>query len=351
MIIQDEQQLLGYDIAVSISNHLRKQIEGGEETDGGATFKPKGKPLSKGCQEACKGGGWICIFLSFDCHYKCHFCTQYREGPNTTAPSWDIFDSKFPPTAENLKRLAESDEGDIKGISFSGGEPFLQLEETTDGNTGIYDWLDTIENEIDWWKGQKPYLWIYTSGHYVTEENVTKLVGKGIEEIRFNLAASNYSDNILKKMEMVRNKVDKLSVELPVLGWQINKLLGTLKKLDDIGVDYINLHEIQMTNANWRYFIESGLVDYKMAYSISTDKINPAWMFYLPSLIDTYTVIRYIEDNKLNLIYNDCSSRNYKLQNISMMYLKLRLINKNDRATEPWEQYLDNYKKVNRVLI
>ena len=65
MIIQDEKQLLGYDVAVSISNQLRKQIKGGEEANDGATFKPKGKELSRGCQEACKGGGWVCIYLTF----------------------------------------------------------------------------------------------------------------------------------------------------------------------------------------------------------------------------------------------------------------------------------------------
>ena len=47
MIIQDEKQLLGYDVAVSISNQLRKQIKGGEETDDGATFKPKGEEIGR----------------------------------------------------------------------------------------------------------------------------------------------------------------------------------------------------------------------------------------------------------------------------------------------------------------
>ena len=343
MIIQDEKQLLGYDVAVSISNQLRKQIKGGEEADDGATFKPKGKELSRGCQEACKGGGWICIYLSRVCNRKCHFCPQYREAPNVGDDTWASLDD--PPTIEKLKRYSLTLKDDIKGISFSGGEPFQQLERTPEGFPGIYEWLDAI-NEMKW--NKKPYLWIYTNGDFVTEDNVTKLVDKGIQEIRFDLAASDYNSKTLKKMEMVRKKVDKLAVEVPVLGWQLDELIGSLKRLEDIGVDYLNLHELQMTLFNWDYLVSTGLVDYKLVYSISLDKISPDWKYYIPSLIDIYTVIRYIDDNNIDLIYNDCGSRNYRLQDISMSYLKLKTMKK-DRKLETWEEHLENMKKVNWI--
>lgn len=353
MIVQDETHLMGDDIARSVSTHLRKQIQGGEEIDDGATFKPTGRELSRGCQEACKGGGWICIFLSFECSFRCHFCTMHHNRPKDAKASWGTLDSKYPPTPENLKKLAAIDRGDIKGISFSGGESFNQLEKTPKGEAGIYEWLDAI-NKIEWFQGQRPYVWMYTSGHYATEENVQRLADNGMDEIRFDLAASNYSEDILKKMEMARGKVDKLSVEVPVLGWQIHKLLGVLKRLDEIGVDYINLHELQVVDGNREYLVDSGLIDYKMIYSVGKDKSYldlGVWEFYLPSLIDTYTVIRYIEDNNLNLIYNDCSSRNYKLQWISALYTNWKLNNYTDRKLHSWPEYLANYKKVNRVMI
>lgn len=353
MIVQDESHVLGDDVARSVSNHLRKQIQGGQETDDGATFKPAGRELSRGCQEACKGGGWICLFLSYECSFKCHFCTTNHSKSKDGDASWGTLDAKYKPTPENLKKLAAIDKGDIKGISFSGGESFLQLDKTVRGEPGIYEWLDAI-NEIDWYDGKRPYVWMYTSGHYVTEANVQKLVDKGMDEIRFDLAATNYSEAILKKMEMVRGKVNKLSVEIPVLGWQIHRLLGSLKRLDEIGVDYINLHELQPAEGNAEYLVDSGLIDYKMIYSIGKDKSCLSlgmWDFYLPSLIDTYTVIRYIEDNNLNLIYNDCSGRNYKLQWISALYLDLKLNNHTDRELHSWPEYLANYKKMNRIML
>ena len=53
MIVNEDKQFLGFDLAKKMSDHLRAQIENGEATDDGATFKPKGGELSEGCR-ACK---------------------------------------------------------------------------------------------------------------------------------------------------------------------------------------------------------------------------------------------------------------------------------------------------------
>ena len=103
-------------------------------------------------------------------------------------------------------------------------------------NPGIYEWMDSINN-MEW--KEELYFSILTSGDFITEDNITKLVDKGMNEIRINLAASDYdlSPEMIKKMEIVRTKVDKLSVEVPVMGWQLNKLIGSLKRLEDIFVE------------------------------------------------------------------------------------------------------------------
>jgi len=344
VIIQDEKQLLGYDLGCSISNHLRQQIKNGEETDNGATFKPKDKELSKGCQNACKKGSWLCIYLSFYCNRQCFFCTQNRDELrlDENKSLWS-FEEMGLPNIEMFKEKMNINKDVVKGISFTGGEPFLQLDKTFENNKGIYEWLDVI-NSINW--KERPYLWVYTNGDHVNENNVNKLIRKGINEIRFDLAASNYSDKIFKKMEMVRKKVFKLGVEVPVLSNQLDKLIGSLKRMEDIGVDYLNLHELQYTQNNWNYFINSGLIDYKFL-----DKVSPEWGYYIPSIIDVYTVIRYIDNNNINLIYNDCSSINARLQRIGMDYLKLKLDNNKEKRNNigTWEEYLKIKRNLNQL--
>ncbi len=340
MSFQDKQDLQGYDEMVALSNRLRKEIKGGEETDNGATFKPRGKELSKGCQ-ACKSAGWICIYLSYICNRSCHFCPQDRsKETNNSFSGWDPWGDV--PLIEVFKERIARIIDDVKGVSFSGGEPLMQLKKVPTSNrrgpmssAGILKWLDII-NGIRW--KRKPYLWIYTGGHLVNERNIGSLAAGGINEIRFNLAASNYSDDILKKMELARKRIDYLSVEVPVLSWQLDKLIGSLKTLSDIGVDYLNLHELCVTPFNRHYLQTNDLIDEKLLYTNDTINPNPFNMFYLPSIMDIYKVISYIDENKLNLIYNDCSVRNTILQSHRHNYLRLKSLS-GDARFKTWEEY------------
>jgi len=325
---------------VALSNRLRKGITGGEEADKGATFKPGGKNLSRGCH-ACKSAGWICIYLSYLCNRRCTFCPQDRsKEANNRFSGWDPWGDV--PLIDVFKERIPGIVDDVKGISFSGGEPLMQLKKvpTSDrrgpmSSAGIFKWLDTI-NGINWKK--KPYLWIYTGGHLVNERNIDALVGRGINEIRFNLAASSYSHAMLKNMELVRKKTDYLSVEVPVLSWQLDKLIGSLKTLNDIGVDYINLHELFVTPFNRNYLQANGLIDDNLLYTNDTENPNPSNLFYLPSITDIYKVISYIDENKLNLVYNDCSARNARLQAHGHDYLRLKSTSK-DFKYNTWEEY------------
>jgi pyruvate formate-lyase activating enzyme-like uncharacterized protein len=341
MTNQNNQESMGYLLASALSAHLREQINGGEESDNGATFKPMGKNISAGCQ-ACKSAGWICIYLSYECNKRCQFCPQDRSGEaNNKFSGWDPWGDV--PFIDLLKERAINLSGDIKGISFSGGESLMQINKVPVSNrrgtmsaAGIYNWLDVINNDIEW--KQKPYLWIYTSGHLISEKIVNELVSRGINEIRFNLAASDYSDEIIRKIESVRGKVDYLSVEVPVLSWQLDKLIGSLKRLDEIGVDYINLHELLVTKYNAEYLRANGYINEELLYENEIGGHKSYNRYYLPSVIDIYTVIRYIDKEGLNLIYNDCSARNARLQSHGHEYQRLKS-NSVGTEVEPWEEF------------
>jgi len=75
--------------------------------------------LSSGCL-FCKNGLWIALYHS-NCNLNCEFCIspfmQHSKIPI----------SAYGKTAEDMIRNYKR--ADIKGISFSGGEPFLNFEE------------------------------------------------------------------------------------------------------------------------------------------------------------------------------------------------------------------------------
>lgn len=289
-----------------ISDFLRIRLKDKIDiSDFGSTIIPKGKKLSKGCY-SCKSGSWICIYIGVSCNLKCISCPQTsRHGVKDFI--WANGGNDDIHSLEDLKRVIDRNKR-IDGISFSGGEPFLYLNL-------VKEWLDFINKNF---YDLNLYKWIYTNGMKVTKEDCEILKEKGINEIRFDLAATNYSSRIIDKLKYSKTIFDKISVEVPVEHWRVDKLIDILPKLNDIGVDYLNLHELSICEDNKERLIKAGYIDEKLIY------YTKGGYHYLPSIFDTYRIIEYIENNNLNIIYNDCSSRNMINQMLGWQYQKNR---------------------------
>jgi len=307
--------MIEYIDARNISDSLRERIKDKiEVTDFGATITPKGKKLSEGCL-ACKSGQWICIYIGVSCNLKCASCPQVsRHGVEEFI--WANGGNDDIHNLDDFKRVLYKNPR-ITGLSFSGGEPFMYLDK-------VYEWLDFTNKNFDI---LNLYKWIYTNGVLVTEESCMKLKELGINEIRFDLAATNYSSDIIEKLVYCKKIFDKISVEVPSEFWQVDKLISVLPRLNEIGLDYLNLHELTINQDNLEPLKKKGINE-KLIYC----------GHYLPSIFDTYRVIEYIEDNNLNIIYNDCSSRNMTMQMLGWQFQR----NKQDDqfSWEPWEDFL-----------
>jgi pyruvate formate-lyase activating enzyme-like uncharacterized protein len=312
--------MISYEDAKYIQDYLRTKLgDKIEISDFGATIVPTGKKLSDGCY-ACKSGNWICVYIGVNCNLKCLVCPQIsrHNGPEYIWANGGADDIHSLP---DLKRVMERNKR-ITGISFSGGEPFLYIKE-------VIEWLDFInENYAD----MNLYLWIYTNGTKVNRKNCELLKKHGIKEIRFDLAASNYNDKIIDKIKYCKEIFDKVCVEVPVEPWKTDKLISVLPKLNEIGLDYLNLHELAICEDNLDRLIEAGKIDPKLIYNAKGDS------HYFPSILDAYRIIEYIEENHLNIIYNDCSARNMINQLLGWQYQRNR--QNPNYVWESWENFL-----------
>lgn len=314
-----------YDDGKAIQDFFRKKLGDKIEVEQyGATITPKGKKLSPGCY-TCKSGSWICIYIGVSCNLKCLSCPQTSRHDQKEF-IWANGGNDDIHSLEDLKRVIEKNKR-IKGLSFSGGEPFLYLNK-------VYEWLDFInENFAD----LNLYLWIYTNGMKVTKDACLKLKEKGIKEIRFDFSATNYSDKIFQKIKYCKDIFDKVCVEVPVEPWKTDKLLEVLPKLNSIGLDYLNLHELSICEDNRARLIDGGYIDPKLVYQ------SRAGDHYLPSILDAYKIIEFIESNKLNIIYNDCSARNMVNQALGWQYQRNR--QNPNYVWEDWEDFLGRAEK------
>ena len=189
--------------------------------DGGDTVR-QGE-LSPGCR-ACKAGRWECLFLSMECNLSCAFCLT----PCYVALHLEQVKGH---TAEDLESICAN--LDIAGIGFSGGEPLLQLPR--------------LLKELELFREKRPdlYLWVYTNGLPLTKEILSDLAKAGLNELRFNMAATDYSNS--HATSMLGHAVACLStvtVEIPAIPNHAVPLLEALPIWSRMGVKHLNLHEL-----------------------------------------------------------------------------------------------------------
>ncbi|MBC8450506.1 MAG: radical SAM protein [Chloroflexi bacterium] len=236
--------------------------------------------LSPGCQ-ACKEGAWDCIFTTMRCNLDCPFCYSPHAIPKDYAGS--VFGTTPEHIAENHARTH------VTGISFSGGEPFVDTP-------GLFAW-------VAWFTSRWPdnYYWVYTNGLLAHEENLRRLAELGVDEIRFNMAATGYDHPVvMRNLAAAARFIPNLTIEIPAIPEQGAKLLSCLEEWSALGVRFLNLHEL---------IYEPGTNSASMAGArraiITADghrsEINPE------SRALTLAVMKKVQNESLPLSVNDCS--------------------------------------------
>jgi pyruvate formate-lyase activating enzyme-like uncharacterized protein len=180
--------------------------------------------LSPGCR-ACKAGAWDCLFLTLRCNLRCGFCL------NPQVEAGDLQGSAFGREPEEIAR--NHARTDIRGISFSGGEPLLERER-------LFEW-------VAFFRQRRPdaWLWAYTHGLLATEDDLRTLGALGLDEIRFNTAATGYAHAaVLENLAHAARHVPHVTVEIPAIPEDLDRLLGSLDEWAARGVRFLNLHEL-----------------------------------------------------------------------------------------------------------
>ncbi len=236
--------------------------------------------LSTGCR-ACKAGTWDCIFTTLRCNLQCAFCYSPQALPADFSGS--AFGSTPAQVAENYSRTS------ITGISFSGGEPFLEPQK-------LLDWVARLRERFP-----EKYTWVYTNGLLAKAASLRELGALGVDEIRFNTAASGYTQPlVMRNMTLSARFIPNVSVEIPAIPEHAQKLLSSLEKWVSCGVAFLNLHELLyepgtlsevMPGARQALCLEDG----------HRTEVNPV------SRHVTLAVMEAVYDKKLPLSVNDCS--------------------------------------------
>ena len=142
------------------------------------------------------------------------------------------------------------------------------------------------------------HFWVYTNGILADKEHLGLLRDFGIGEIRFNLAATDYSEKVMENLDRARGMFEYVAVEVPSYPKQKERLISCLRELDRIAIDQLNLQELLVTDANVHRLegegYQSGMLFSKRFLLYGSRRM-------------TYEVMRHCVDKKYSFTVNDCS--------------------------------------------
>ena len=242
-----------------------------EEYNGTKYFN---RELSPGCRR-CGEGTWSCLFINNICNARCMFCPTPQVQQDIPATNTLQF-PKIPDYIDYIRRFQ------FQGVSVSGGEPLLTFDRTM-------SFLTEIKKRF----GTNVYMWMYTNGILLDIEKLIRLKYTGLDEIRFNLGAVDYNP---EKVKLAVGKIPHVTVEIPTLPGDADTLKNVMLQLADMGVNYLNLHQLRCTPHNYRHLVEKG---YKFLHG---RKIT-----ILESELTALELVRFALEKKLPLAVNYCS--------------------------------------------
>lgn len=247
------------------------------QLDGNLLFKdtkPFHKQLSQGCK-LCGLGRWSCLFITGKCNAACFYCPAPQDADDV-------------PTTQNLKfpdPLAYAEYVDhfiFKGVSFSGGEPLLYFERTL-------EYLKAVRKKCD----PGIYTWMYTNGILADTQKFRKLAAAGLNEVRFDIGATAFK---LDKISSAKGIVPNITIEIPAVPEEKERLMKMLPEMIKAGVNNLNLHQLRLTKYNAQRLKKRNYTYIQAEHPI-----------VLESELAALEIINYAHEHNIDIGINYCS--------------------------------------------
>ena len=238
----------------------------------------------KGCLSCLFGSGLSAVRRTNRCNLNCPFCYDYG-----------VLDCQEP-VGEDLweiggTRLAEEDlplllDASVKptGIAYVYLEPFMEIEK-------YYGVIRAFHGAGIWQH-------MYTNGTLATPENLKALGEAGLNELRFNLGASNCSDKVIAAMAEAKRHIPMVGIETPMTPVLFERFMQKKDEILTTGIDFINCAELHLNANNIENFWGESFYMYRGGY------LSPVWSREL-----TFRMMAVAEREAWPVVVHDCSNR------------------------------------------
>ncbi|MGI6636334.1 MAG: radical SAM protein [Christensenellales bacterium] len=252
--------------------------------NGRTLFCGNEKKFPRGCVSCLMGTGLNAVRKTNRCNLHCAFCYDYGrldDQPPVGAGLWEIGGTKL--YAQDLPLLL-SIHKKPSGIAYVYLEPFMEIEE--------YIPVIRIFHE------HGVYQHMYTNGTLATEDNLQALGEAGLDELRFNLGATNASDRVIEAMGTAKRFIPRVGIETPMTPAFDHAFHQKKGAILSSGIDFINCAELHLNPNNIDNYAGEPMYMTRLGY------LSPVWSCDL-----AIRLLQECDEESWDIAVHDCSNR------------------------------------------
>jgi pyruvate formate-lyase activating enzyme-like uncharacterized protein len=193
--------------------------------------------LPQGCK-FCRQGRKMVMLVTGLCKFSCFYCPLSAKKKGR-----DVIYANEKLVKKDEDVFYEARTIDALGSGITGGDPLEVLDRT------LY-YIEILKNEF----GEEHHIHLYTA-YTPDKETLEKLENAGLDEIRFHIPFDYWKK--MPSSEYERTIKDALKtnisvgVELPALPDFKKELNNLTIHLDNLGLHFLNLNELEYSETNW----------------------------------------------------------------------------------------------------
>ncbi|MDO4483445.1 MAG: radical SAM protein [Clostridia bacterium] len=261
-----------------------KDIPGLKSLCGRSLYVGSDDKFSRGCRSCLTGTGLSAIRKTNKCNVQCKFCYNYGElecQEPIGEGMWEIGGCKY--REEDIDLLLSIQENPT-GISYVYLEPFMEIEK-------YYGIIRKFHEH-----GIHQHM--YTNGILATEENLKALGEAGLDELRFNLGASDCADSVIRHIAIAKKYIPWVGIETPMTPELFEQFMAKKDAILAAGADFINCAELHLNANNLPNYMGENMYMSRHGY------LSPIW-----SRDITLKIMKMADEEKWPMLVHDCSNR------------------------------------------
>ncbi|MEM0449258.1 MAG: radical SAM protein [Methanomassiliicoccales archaeon] len=210
------------------------------------------RSLPKGCQ-ICRRGAKMVLLVTGKCETGCYYCPLSKEKKG-----------KEVVYADELKVHSDEDvimeAKSIKagGTGITGGDPLKSLQK-------VLHYVGILRETF----GEKHHIHLYTAS--IDDDAYKILQGVGLNELRIHPPTSMWTKMNRTGLEKAISGLDmSVGIEVPAIPGHEKQLEALIRYADAIGLDFVNLNELEFSETNFKQLSERG-------FAVKDEISSAAW--------------------------------------------------------------------------